>query len=222
MPHPKAKSLENCFQNRTAADLYWAGFLMADGYISDQPKRSRALCCELAIKDVTHLYKMAAFLGRPPSNIFMRERRAELRCPDDSLADLIAGYGVVPRKTHVASAPGFASASVDFWRGVVDGDGHIAMHKGKCVHLELESASIALAEQFCVWLYSIGIVISPSDYRHHTGCWRVDLWAAKALTAIRALYADSHDDLALSRKRSIALSIIANGPARASKKWPAA
>jgi hypothetical protein len=124
---------DKSFSEPSPAALYWAGFLMADGYIS-KPRSLKAqhvIGCGLSHIDRTHLENLAQFVGRGDVTTRPRQGKAEPTCRwnivSDQIAEDLKRWGITPGKGNKddTKPTNEAMMSVDFWRGVLDGDGTI-------------------------------------------------------------------------------------------------
>jgi hypothetical protein len=114
---------------------YWAGFMMADGCVTNMAKGQSLIQIALNPTDRGHLVKFRDFLKSEhrirdygPRNKQWTDRgHSRISLVSDRLAASLARFGVVPRKTMTASSP-LGSPSASFWRGVCDGDGHIRIN----------------------------------------------------------------------------------------------
>ncbi len=111
----------------TPEAAYWAGLLMADGYVS-MPEHGKSQVIALQLADEEPVRDFAVFLGTdrpvrvvPPTDHSRGSWIVSVR--SQRLADALAVIGVAPRKTNRERAGDAIAGSVDFWRGVWDGDG---------------------------------------------------------------------------------------------------
>jgi len=130
---------EVAFKTLTKDSAYWIGFLLADGCIySSGSSPVPRIQLRLQQKDLGHIMKFKHFLSAgnpihtvkiPPHYIKGKYVGAQtiptFTVSSVKLANDLAKYGVVPRKTFTAKIYPRLSYNVDFWRGVVDGDGSI-------------------------------------------------------------------------------------------------
>lgn len=126
---------EQIFDVLTPEVEYWLGFLMADGNVS-----GNQIQINLGRKDRGHLEKWKAFVGSsnaiydgvmPPNGRIIASEYSKFIFSSRYMADKLAEYGVTPRKSHTASATECLVNSADFFRGVVDGDGTVALYNIK-------------------------------------------------------------------------------------------
>lgn len=117
---------------------YWAGFLMADGTIH---KEKNSVSVALASQDLRHIKKFKKFLGAehkitkiPPQRLlgkYTSKGAYSFGFASKQIVMDLAKYGVVPRKSLTARIIGGMEYDRDFLRGLIDGDGSIAVHKTK-------------------------------------------------------------------------------------------
>lgn len=111
------------FASVTPKMAYWTGFLMADGCVLDESK----ICLALAEKDKEHVAKFRSFLKTESRPIYdvPQNGSCALKIHSRQIVSDLARYGVVPRKSLIASACGGIDRHPAFWLGVMDGDGTI-------------------------------------------------------------------------------------------------
>lgn len=208
--HKRCALREDAFDRPlTAESLYWLGFLFADGCVYRREGRGApALKVALAEKDADHLYKLREFLGSThkirhttvtADRSGKRHATVDLYIRSERLVASLEQLGM-GLKSLSRIAPLEASGSCDFWRGVVDGDGHIGIEPT----LTLVGGE-ELLRQFVHFLMQIGIARMPVAKVSHANCWRVYLGGERAVVAMRALY-ENHAG-ALTRKAAAASAI---------------
>lgn len=112
------------FSAITTETAYWVGFLMADGWISQDMVNLTLAAC-----DIGHIEKFKSFLcsGHKITNV--RNGIAFMLCVrSQKMVSDLSKYGVVPRKSMTAKVSGLES-DLDFWRGVIDGDGTLYAYR---------------------------------------------------------------------------------------------
>jgi len=126
---------EHAFSCDSPESRYWVGFLLADGCMM---RSGKSYCIELSIAecDHAHIEAFRLFLksnhpiktkNRPKDNSgsYHGSPRSSITIQSAILGESLIKLGVVPGKTSSATTPDHLKNDVDFWRGVVDGDGHI-------------------------------------------------------------------------------------------------
>lgn len=119
---------EDVFDTITEESAYWIGFILADGNIHQAKKRSKQLTIGLAERDWEHLEKFKKFIGSNKS-LYYNNKAVFLSIYSNRIADKLAEYGIVPRKSKIAKVPEILKNNRHFWRGMVDGDGWISQRQ---------------------------------------------------------------------------------------------
>lgn len=207
----KTEVNEDAFSSFTPEALYWAGFLMADGCIETPKSRSPVVQCSLQKRDKAHVEKLRDFLGSTRKleeleskslvrgdKVYTTAGQYRIKVTSSKLADDLAKYGVVPRKSLTAEASEQAANSRDFWRGLVDGDGYIGV-SGDRPMFKL-TGSRRILEQFSQFV-GRKLTMFPAG-----SAFSVGLGCKPAVDLVRRLYKGA--DLALERKKETAERIM--------------
>lgn len=131
---------ENSFSfplNKESA--YWAGFLIADGCVNYLHNGSLRLRIALSKKDISHLKKLKLFL-EADYEIFLSSNGHKLgkykfkptyclEITSNNLCKDLINLGATTKKSFNAKANSILIDNVNFWRGVIDGDGNIGIYK---------------------------------------------------------------------------------------------
>jgi AP2 domain len=206
----------------------WAiGIFVADGSLSGPSinaqgyQTSPRVTLRLDWPEADGAHHFAAALGLPPARVRTEQcgprqslmAAVSLRSPRvGRLHDLGFPYG---KKSHTVRAPEELEHDVQFWRGVIDGDGYASMSGGS-VHFALRSQSDALLKQFQVFSRSRGWVARLYGITKRGG-GRCLIQGDAAVEAIRVLYADAP---AIARKRDKALALADAWESRARPSSP--
>lgn len=191
---------ENAFAVKTKEALYWAGWLMADGCISEKKNdQSPLVCLRLGAKDLAQLEKFKLFLGSTHTITHSprKDNHGDTYCLSVGSKKLVADlstYGVIPRKTFISKALGGAENSIDFWRGAVEGDGTLYFSAGYPGLTML--GSWTLMNQFCDF---IGRELPPTKKKN---IFAVATSCRKAVAVVTTLYENA--EFYLPRKFDIA------------------
>jgi hypothetical protein len=119
---------------------YWLGFILADGYLC-----RNKLNIKLHFRDKEHLQKLLALLGSK-SKVYILEdvqttfgvtTSALLSIKSQRLVDQLLQLGIEYRKSLTATPLVNLEYDVDFWRGVIDGDGSLRIRSGIYVYAEI-------------------------------------------------------------------------------------
>lgn len=190
----------NAFDEVTPESAYWVGFLMADGFVTDTKDGSPFVGVTLAEKDRNHLVNLRDFLE---STHPIKEQQGDSYSEglayrfgvySQSLADDLAEYGVLPRKSDDTKVR-ILDDNRHFWRGVVDGDGYVRHGTGSEARVELVGAKPLLQQYSSFCTARIG---SDLSVRPHKSIWRVGCSWGTAEHLLSLLYQDQ--DVCLDRK----------------------
>lgn len=199
---------ESVFDSITDDSAYWAGFLMADGCVSDtQAQSSHRIIIGLSRVDILHLEKFKNFLNTtyPVSNY--TNNHSSLCCKisvqSNHIAMALKDLGVTPRKSLNAKALCGLEKNRHFWRGAVDGDGSIFLAAGSLPTLSF-CGSRHLVEQFADFCRTL--TKTSATVRKSKTIYEFKVAGTKALPVICALYQDSQT--ALARKQVLANKIL--------------
>lgn len=218
---------EMAFDVLTPDAAYWIGFLMADGSVTD----GNTIALVLSEKDTSHLEKFKQFLGASNKIVTGIINRYSTNCKESrgarfavrskNLCKVLNKYGVTQNKSATARASEQIAGNRDFWRGVVDGDGYIALQYRRSyfnahprinawskprvdARLELVGSE-PLLNQFKTFVESI-IPSADITVRPHKNIFRVGLGGKTAEILIATLYKDASEGL--DRKVNAARNIL--------------
>jgi hypothetical protein len=190
---------------------YWSGFLFADGSVSRRPGYAPSVSVGLARRDVEHLLKLRDFLGSNHA-VSLGVSGRHLMCQYSVRSSRLAGRLVELGRYEGPTDPGLLS-SRDFWRGLFDGDGSLALcsKNGRLVPWFGLVGRRDVLEGFVAFLAEAGI--RKLTVRPHKSICRVSSSAGTAVAVAELLYRNASP--ALDRKMAKASLIIAkhrNGP----------
>jgi len=194
---------------------YWVGFLMADGSVGTNTRVSDAasiIQLGLARRDEAHVEKFKTFLGSEHKIARRRNGSSNFQFQSQSIANKLISLGVTPKKSVRAEANPVLVNSPDFWRGVIDGDGSLVLHKTKYRRkrtnelviyvrpgLELVGSKPLLTQ----WLtYVKKHCKTNSNVVKHKSIFKVALSGEAAYSMIRLLYANPIEFLDRKRKKA--------------------
>lgn len=161
---------EAAFDILTPESLYWLAILATDGCVTGTGSRIDEVKLALKAADCAHVAAFRAFLGsehklqfyltQDPEDETVWHEMCRFAVRSLHLAAELAKYGVVPRKTYTLVMRGGVENSRDLWRGAVDGDGHVGVHRsnqGPDVCLKLSGVSKPFIDQFYAFLRANGV-----------------------------------------------------------------
>jgi AraC-like DNA-binding protein len=131
---------DSAFDEPSEERNYWIGFLMADGCVHHRRQGGRpVVTLTLAAKDIDHVERFRRFLKteapvyRGLASIKATQKKyptARVQVTSSRLADSLATFGVVPHKYNREEVFQLGNCR-HFWRGMVDGDGCLAIRSGQ-------------------------------------------------------------------------------------------
>ena len=138
---------------------YWLGFLFADGCISYAGNYPR-ISVGIGSVDSQHMIDFANFCGveshafNSPSTFGHYTGRQVRFAVTKEHAAKFASYGIVQRKSLREVPPAIFLNDVDWWRGVIDGDGSLAKYGRRGINLQL-CGSFATVQAFVQFVESV-------------------------------------------------------------------
>jgi hypothetical protein len=199
---------EGAFDTLTEETAYWIGFLLADGCVVRPARGAPVLSLNLSAVDREHVERFRSFLGsahpikEAPGHGFATAPMVQLLIPSRRLAASLASYGVVPRKSKIASASDVLCENRHFWRGVVDGDGWVSVRRfNKYRYLGVGLVgSPQLVAQFAAFCRAHST--TRASVREDRGTAKFCLLGSAASAMLSILYTDA--SVALVRKAELA------------------
>lgn len=201
----------DAFSSITPESAYWIGFIMADGCVWNN-----IFSIGLAIKDIKHLEKFKNFIHSNHKITLTNQRcngktnkGCKISIKSKKIISDLSSYGIVARKSLIAKAIGIEH-SLDFWRGVIDGDGSVGTKKLKerfdypyiCL-----CGSETMLNQFKNYVNSIFPSIDPVvHYMKDSHIYQAHINGENALKVIEHLYKDAA--VYLDRKYEKAMQIL--------------
>jgi len=213
--HRKYPLREDVFDVDTRERNYWIGVMMADGNVHYRKKSGVMVELPAALQDRTQLLKFRNFLATDKPIYFSsnsgrsrnkgrRQIQGKVVAVSRKIAKALEPFGVVPRKSHTAKVK-LLKKDLDFWRGVIDGDGTVRIDKRGDPYLAAHGSK-PLMRQFRLF-----VLTHFPDFRGNVlrcgTIWRVILHGKKRATKmVQLLYENC--DVSLDRKQLAADEII--------------
>jgi hypothetical protein len=115
----------HAFKDKNSESMYWAGMMASDGNVY-----KNTIGIGLKESDVDHLFKLKEWINCP-HNVYPKTKTKSycLAIRNKVICDDLLEYGITPNKSLTYTPPLFCEQSPDFWRGMIDGDGHIGKKK---------------------------------------------------------------------------------------------
>lgn len=198
----------------TPDKAYWLGFLGADGCVTGFTRGTKTylrLQVKLARKDRDHLVTLhKALKARRPIRDFDEKSFGKmtpvsmLAVSSQQVAEALISHGIVRKKTDVLKPwGGPAHLMPHYWRGLVDGDGHITINdRGVFTGL---IGSHPVTDAYAAWVnFNFGTHVNATVKQPSKGnTWVVQVGGRSApLRLLAALYDDA--PVALARKKALA------------------
>lgn len=115
---------ESCFDELTPETCYWIGLLYADGHIN---KNEAVVELCLHSNDIEHLENFRKFLKCSRKVKKEKINMCRLRFNSKKIHNRLKEFGFTNRKSWDGTPHKDLKDSIDFWRGVVDGDGCLSL-----------------------------------------------------------------------------------------------
>lgn len=110
----------------THSSAYWIGFLYADGCIFNNQIK-----ITLQERDIEHLEKFNTFLEGNLNIRYVKSTKAyTVGFSSKYMVERLKSFGIYQNKTFSCVPPTLLEFNIDFWRGVIDGDGHLGISNG--------------------------------------------------------------------------------------------
>lgn len=204
----KLSCKSEAFDVLTPEACYWLGVLAADGCVR---MRGRSCITVLKVDDRTLVESFKSFTASE-ATIFTGQRPNgkswfSIQLSDRHIFTALCSFGIVPNKSLILKVSPRLSASRDFWRGAVDGDGCLCIKSTGYFCLTLCSGSLDFILQFVGFLASIGIERKITvDARKNSPLYSVQLSGWQARRLLQELYLDCC--MGLDRKLAIAERVL--------------
>jgi hypothetical protein len=212
----KYKCNHAAFAKVTDESAYWIGMLMSDGCVTGKPGKP-VISLGLTDSDSEHIEAFRDFLKstqpvrhqRQKPNTFRGETTmCEISVRSDQLANDLAIFGVVPRKSKIAKALSGIETNKHFWRGMIDGNGIVSLHNIENRQnpvINLVGASKDIIEQFQDFILSL-VPESTARMRSNPTGWIFSVSGTFAITILDHIY-NNHGP-SLQRKKETAMKIL--------------
>lgn len=194
---------EAAFNVITEDSAYWIGYLIADGNVYTGKTGNARIALTLAKVDYEHLVKFAKFMSSTYDILTKKIKlkgktivQYTLRFSSKRVARVLATYGIIPKKSHVAKVIGLEN-NRHFWRGVIDGDGWLGNRNGHDGDKIVLTGSYDLLHQFKTFIES-NVPASIAVIRQIGQYCRLYIYSRTARKIAELLYNDC--SIALERK----------------------
>ncbi len=198
-PRRKYSIDERAFDVIGEHSAYWAGFFFADGTIAkrNSSRNSNIFKVALASADYGHVKEFRNFLkSTHPIKTYTSTKKgvgggpltnSGIRISSKPICERLRQLGWRPRNTGKAAKE--LAISRHFWRGLIDGDGHLGITKGKAAYFELAAGRDLLIQfsEFCQRFIHYSCKSRPCS----NTILRTSFTGEKAAELIKVLYNNS-------------------------------
>ena len=169
------------FKEINEETLYWAGFIGADGCIS-----GTKLIIRLKESDINHLEKIKGWL-KAETKITASKNTSSVvfSIGNKEITKDLLDWGIWPRKSANYSPVGHCVDSLDFWRGMIDGDGCISKD-GKSIGLCGTRDTCDLFRRFVKTFCK-----SEATVRKHSNIFTIRYGGPYAIEVMQKLYGNN-------------------------------
>jgi hypothetical protein len=195
---------------------YLLGFLQTDGHMRSGTRNRGAISIELSSKDKDILYRLRRII---PVNSTIKHRTRNtnfkknytawtLNIFHKSFRDLMNGMGLpYGAKSKIIKQPSINTISlIDYWRGIIDGDGSLGITGQKFPFLSLVTVSKQLAIDYEEFLFSYTgkrKLFSPNT---RDSSYNIMITKEDAQLIINKLY--YNDCICINRKKKLAKKVL--------------
>lgn len=207
---------------------YLIGFIQTDGHLQSNTRNRGRLSIEISYKDKEILMKLQNII---PVNttIYTRVRNTNfiknhtgitLNVFDKNFRETINYYGVpYGKKSNIIEPPKVNYSQIDYWRGIIDGDGSLGMTSNNIPFISLITMSEKLFLEYKKFLTNFGIEINLNRNKRDN-IYNICVFNENAQKIVSALYYPGA--IALDRKMKKANDIISwvRSPNQKKRKIP--
>ncbi len=197
-------------------NAYIFGFMQADGHFSENTRNRGRITIELSLRDKELLDKFAVLLPvrttqserTRDTNFKKNNTTCQLNIYDWEFRELLKSYGLTPgKKSHNIDTPLVPYSEVDYFRGLIDGDGSLGVTSlnKPFVCLGTSSEPMATAFRSFVFKHTNRMLGTTRNKRDNYYNLMIALEAAQHLSSV--LY--YQDCLCLARKQKLAADVAA-------------
>lgn len=194
---------------------YIVGLLQADGNLCEYKNKGK-LSIELKSSDRELLEKINIILE---SHIKIRDRERDIKINkyqyhakssilsvyDLNFRNTIRNYLPQGKKSSIIEKP-LSVIEIDYWRGIIDGDGSLGITKNNIPFISLVTCSDILAQQFVDFIAPIIGYRKTFNRNKRDNAFNIMITCENAMKIVQLLYYDNC--LALERKRQKSIEII--------------
>ena len=198
------------------AHAYLFGFIQADGSLSEQSRNRGKLTIEILTRDEFILEEFKKMLP-VKSSITRRTRDTNFakdahnscfRVHDWAFRKELVSLGVpCGEKSSMVKPPEVPYSDVDYWRGVIDGDGSLGITSQNIPFISLGTSSDEMKNKYIDFVYKITGQRKTSSRNKRDNFYNIVVSKEGAQEIVKALYYDGC--LALPRKSKSSMEVLA-------------
>lgn len=196
-------SIEN-LQAESEEKSYMLGFLLADGSVRSVSKNKKRFEVGLSEIDIGQLEKIKTFLKSDHPIKTDKKGISKLTITGKLLFEELGKYGIYPNKTLKEIVPAAYTLDRHYWRGIIDGDGFVTIHKQRRYPQIGLCGTKEICQQFLDFILANGIstkVIPKQRPPKTNNHYAISFSSGIAHKIINLLYKDSN--IYLDRKKKV-------------------
>lgn len=197
-------------------ESYIFGLLMTDGCLELRERNRGKISLEISYNDRDIIDKLIKIV--PKSIITERTRQTNFKEEYHSITFnnfdlsfrtfLIENGFPTADKTNNATIPINDYSEIDFWRGVIDGDGSLGITKDNRPFISLTTKSEQLKNFYCDFLYRRFDITKNVKRNKRDNIYNILVFGRKAIEIAKLLYTSSKSELYINRKYQKAMEML--------------
>lgn len=197
-------------------ESYIFGLLMTDGCLELRERNRGKISLEISYNDRDIIDKLIKIV--PKSMITERTRQTNFKKQYHSITFnnfelsfrtfLIENGFPTTDKTNNATIPINDYSEIDFWRGVIDGDGSLGITKDNRPFISLTTKSEQLKNFYCDFLYRRFDITKNVKRNKRDNIYNILVFGRKAIEIAKLLYISSKSELYIKRKYQKAMEML--------------
>lgn len=197
------------FNLEKAEFAYIFGFLQTDGHLHEATRNRSCIYIEIASKDKEILEKVQNILpikcnmqNRCRDTNFMKNcETSVLTIHNYNFKEHIKKLGLpAGKKSRKIKEPTVPFSEIDYWRGIIDGDGSLGITKTGLPFISLTTDSEFISKSFIIFIQKIcGGEMKQLNRNKRDDIYNISIFREKAQSLIKCLYYENC--FALQRKK---------------------
>lgn len=199
----------------TKNESYIFGLLITDGNLSLKSRNRGRITLEISYKDKDIVEKLANVIP----NSFITERVRKTNFSNLHHSIMFSNYRLefrkfliengfpIENKTFNANIPNNNYYEIDFWRGVIDGDGSLGLTKNNLPFISFTTKSEFLKEQYCLFLQKYFNIKKNVKRNKRDNIYNIVVFGQRAVNLSKLLYLTDTEAIFLNRKYQKAIEM---------------